>query len=119
MRRFEPSAEMVELGEQKGHPFCRAKNKGTVQITFKEFTHGQRIKPKTKKGMTITAKQLPKGCTGGLMIHDTRRADFKSRDPDLKKCNKCALLIYSADGDTTTLDDCEVQPGPTIVSGAT
>eukprot|EP00439_Symbiodinium_sp_Y106_P058177 s144_g8.t1 len=70
---------------------------GTTTLDFKTFSHGD------------SALHV-----GPLMILNNREGGA-TNDGDLKTCTNCALLVYSEDGDQTTVDDCAERPGPKFI----
>ena len=91
--------------------FCKD---GEAELNFESFMHGDIIKPDSIRGVTIVAERRRPGrprCTGPLMILDTTK---DSPDEDLKMCEKCFLMLYSHNGDQTTVADCGERPGVSI-----
>ena len=87
---------------------------GEAELNFESFAHGAIIEPTSIRGVTITAERRRPGkprCTGPLMVLDTTKS---SPDEDLLKCENCFLMLYSHNGDQTTVADCGERPGPAI-----
>jgi len=91
---------------------------GTTTLDFKTFSHGEVITKTSVPGVEITAQRRQTDasvpCTGPLMILNNREGGA-TNDGDLKTCTNCALLVYSEDGDQTTVDDCAERPGPKFI----